>query len=75
MLEENVATELSKQISPPLIGIGSGNGCDGQILVTTDLLGWSCGHVPKFVKPYLNMNKLVSEALGNYIEDVRSKKQ
>ena len=74
MLEENVARELSRQVSPPLIGIGSGDGCDGQILVTTDLLGWSCGQVPKFVKPYLNMNKLVSDALRKYIEDVRSKK-
>ena len=74
MLDERVASELSKQILPPLIGIGSGQGCDGQILVTTDLLGWSHGQVPKFVKPYLNMNKLVSDALGKYVNDVRSKK-
>ena len=74
MLVERVATELSKQILPPLIGIGCGQGCDGQILVTTDLLGWSYGQVPKFVKPYLNMNKLVSDALGKYVNDVRSKK-
>ena len=74
MLDERVATELSKQILPPLIGIGCGQGCDGQILVTTDLLGWSYGQVPKFVKPYLNMNKLVSDALGKYVNDVRSKK-
>ena len=74
MLDERVATELSKQILPPLIGIGCGQGCDGQILVTTDLLGWSYGKVPKFVKPYLNLNKLVSDALGKYVNDVRSKK-
>ena len=74
MLDERVASELSKQILPPLIGIGSGQGCDGQILVTTDLLGWSHGQVPKFVKPYLNLNKLVSDALGKYVNDVRSKK-
>ena len=75
MLDERVASELSKHILPPLIGIGSGQGCDGQILVTTDLLeGWSHGQVPKFVKPYLNMNKLVSDALGKYVNDVRSKK-
>jgi len=75
MLDERVASELSKQILPPLIGIGSGQGCDGQILVTTDLLGWSHGQVPKFVKPYLNMNRLVYDALGKYVDDVRSKKQ
>ena len=74
MLDERVATELAKQILPPLIGIGSGDGCDGQILVTTDLLGWSHGQVPKFVKPYLNLNKLASDALGKYVKDVRSQK-
>ena len=74
MLDDRVATELAKQILPPLIGIGSGDGCDGQILVTTDLLGWSHGQVPKFVKPYLNLNKLASDALGKYVKDVRSQK-
>ena len=75
MLDQQVATELSRQILPPLIGIGCGDGCDGQILVTTDVLGWSHGQVPKFVKPYLNMNKLVSDALGKYVGDVRLKKE
>ena len=44
MLDENVTAELSKQILPPLIGIGSGQFCDGQILVTTDLPAgqWDC---------------------------------
>ena len=72
MLDEKVATELSKQILPPLIGIGSGDGCDGQILVTTDLLGWSHGPVPKFVKSYANLNKVVSGALEKYVRDVRT---
>ena len=75
MLDQQVANDLSKQILPPLIGIGCGDGCDGQILVTTDVLGWSHGQVPKFVKPYLNMNKLVSDALGKYVDDVRFKKE
>ena len=75
MLDQQVATELSRQILPPLIGIGCGDGCDGQILVTTDVLGWSHGQVPKFVKPYLNMNKLVSDALDKYVDDVRLKKE
>ena len=75
MLDQQVANDLSKQILPPLIGIGCGDGCDGQILVTTDVLGWSHGQVPKFVKPYLNMNKLVSDALSKYVDDVRFKKE
>jgi 3-methyl-2-oxobutanoate hydroxymethyltransferase len=72
MLDEKVATELSKQILPPLIGIGSGDGCDGQILVTTDLLGWSHGPVPKFVKSYANLNHVVSDALDKYVRDIRA---
>jgi len=72
MLDEKVASELSKQILPPLIGIGSGDACDGQILVTTDLLGWSHGPVPKFVKSYANLNKVVSDALGKYVIDIRA---
>jgi 3-methyl-2-oxobutanoate hydroxymethyltransferase len=72
MLDEKVATELSKQILPPLIGIGSGDGCDGQILVTTDLLGWSHGPVPKFVKSYANLNNVVSDALDKYVRDIRA---
>jgi 3-methyl-2-oxobutanoate hydroxymethyltransferase len=72
MLHEQVATELAKQILPPLIGIGSGTGCDGQILVTTDLLGWSNGFVPKFVKPYANLNKIIADSLDKYVRDIRT---
>ena len=72
MLDEKVASELSRQILPPLIGIGSGDGCDGQILVTTDLLGWSHGPVPNFVKSYANLNRVVSDALGKYVSDIRA---
>jgi len=71
MVDETVAAELTRQILPPLIGIGCGDGCDGQILVTTDLLGWSHGPVPKFVKSYANLNKVVADALGKYVRDVR----
>jgi 3-methyl-2-oxobutanoate hydroxymethyltransferase len=74
MLEDTVATELARQIMPPLIGIGSGSNCDGQILVTTDLLGWSNGGVPKFVRPYVNLNKVVADGLRRYVQDVRTSK-
>ena len=71
MIDENVATELTKQILPPLIGIGSGNGCDGQILVTTDLLGLANGPVPSFVKPRLDLSKQISSALTGYVSDLK----
>ena len=57
--------ELARQILPPLIGIGSGAGCDGQILVTTDLLGYNLGKAPSFVKTYANLNQVISKALSN----------
>ena len=72
MIEENVATELASQILPPLIGIGCGDSCDGQILVTTDLLGWSNGPVPPFVQPRLNLNDQIGNALNSYVDDLKN---
>ena len=74
MMEEKVATELAGQIIPPLIGIGSGPNCDGQILVTQDLLGLTAKGVPSFVTPYANLGEDISRALGKYVQDVRAKK-
>ena len=75
MVEAKVASELARQILPPLIGIGSGDGCDGQILVTPDLLGLSNGSIPSFVKPKLNLNQEISRALSEYVMDVKKRKK
>ena len=75
MMEEKVATELASQILPPLIGIGSGPNCDGQILVTQDLLGLTAQGVPSFVTPYANLSKEITNALGKYVQDVRKTKR
>ena len=75
MVEAKVASELARQILPPLIGIGSGEGCDGQILVTPDLLGLSNGSIPSFVKPKLNLNQEISRALSEYVMDVKKRKK
>lgn len=74
MIEESVARELAKQILPPLIGIGSGAGCDGQILVSTDVLGYHVNKPPSFVKTYANLNQVISKALSQYVTEVKSKK-
>ena len=74
MIEEAVARELSKQILPPLIGIGSGAGCDGQILVSTDILGYNTRKAPSFVKTYANLNQVISKALSQYVTEVKSRK-
>ena len=72
MVQDKVAAELAKHLGPPLIGIGSGAGCDGQILVTPDLLNLTPGPPPSFVKPYADLTREASKALGRFVEDVRS---
>ena len=51
LVNAQVANEITERVSIPTIGIGSGIGCDGQILVTTDLLGTSSDFIPKHVQP------------------------
>jgi len=67
-----LATEISAQLRVPTIGIGAGNGCDGQVLVIYDLLGMDEEFQPKFVRRYAEAGRLVRKAVGNYIEEVRS---
>ena len=57
----------------PTIGIGSSSFCDGQILVTDDMLGLS-GFYPKFVKKYVNLDRIIEKAVKKYTTEVRFKK-
>ena len=68
-----LAELISKKISIPTIGIGAGNGCDGQVLVTHDLLGLFDRFTPKFVKKYANFHSEMQRAFADYIEDVETK--
>jgi 3-methyl-2-oxobutanoate hydroxymethyltransferase len=63
---------ISKALSIPTIGIGAGAGCDGQVLVFTDLLGISGKPVPKFVKKYADLKPVITAALSAYKADVES---
>jgi 3-methyl-2-oxobutanoate hydroxymethyltransferase len=65
-----VAKEISQSIHIPTIGIGSGADCDGQILVTNDLIGTFPWFTPKFVKPKLNSAELIRNAVKKWREDV-----
>jgi 3-methyl-2-oxobutanoate hydroxymethyltransferase len=65
-----LATLISGRLEIPTIGIGAGQGCDGQVLVTHDLLGLFDRFTPKFVKKYANLHALMIEAFTSYIEDV-----
>jgi 3-methyl-2-oxobutanoate hydroxymethyltransferase len=69
-----LAEYISKQISIPTIGIGAGAGCDGQVLVTHDLLGLFERFTPKFVKQYANLHETMKAAFAEYIDDVESKR-
>ncbi len=69
-----LAELISKRISIPTIGIGAGAGCDGQVLVTHDLLGLFDRFTPKFVKKYANFHNEMQKAFADYIEDVETKR-
>ena len=61
---------ISKKLKIPTIGIGSSNNCDGQILVTDDMLGLS-GFYPKFVKKYVSLNRIIEKAVKKYTREVK----
>jgi 3-methyl-2-oxobutanoate hydroxymethyltransferase len=66
-----LAEKVSRSLSIPTIGIGAGDGCDGQVLVAHDLLGLSGDLTPKFVKRYANLAEQMKEAFGSYIKEVQ----
>ncbi|MEO9003522.1 MAG: 3-methyl-2-oxobutanoate hydroxymethyltransferase [Ginsengibacter sp.] len=69
----SLAQAVSESISIPTIGIGAGNGCDGQVLVMHDMLGINTEFKPRFLRTYLNLSEQVTQAVHHYIQDVKSK--
>ena len=72
MVSHEVAEIISETVSVPTIGIGSGVGCDGQVLVIQDLLGMYDKIKPKFAKRYMNLSEDIVSSLQNFKQDVRS---
>jgi 3-methyl-2-oxobutanoate hydroxymethyltransferase len=68
-----LAKKVSEQLTIPTIGIGAGNGCDGQVLVMHDLLGINTEFKPRFLRTYLNLHEEITGAVKQYITDVKSK--
>jgi 3-methyl-2-oxobutanoate hydroxymethyltransferase len=68
----DVAATVTRSVGVPTIGIGAGVGCDGQVLVCTDLLGMSRGRAPKFAKRYAELGDAIVGAMTNYIGEVRA---
>jgi 3-methyl-2-oxobutanoate hydroxymethyltransferase len=69
-IPSGIAAELTSTLKIPTIGIGAGAACDGQVLVTHDLLGLTSGYVPKFVRPYADLKTVISDAVVRYRDDV-----
>jgi len=72
-VKADVATRVAQSVSIPVIGIGAGNGVDGQVLVFSDMLGLYEPFVPKFVKQYMNGANAVKKAAAEYSQEVQSK--
>ena len=70
---ETVASELTRHVSIPTIGIGASGDCDGQILVIDDMIGMTVDRVPKFVKQYADLRGVIPEAAARYATEVRSR--
>ena len=67
-----LAKEVAETISIPVIGIGAGKYCDGQVLVMHDLLGINTEFKPRFLRQYLNLHEPITQAVQQYIKDVKS---
>lgn len=66
-----LAREVSASLTIPTIGIGAGNGCDGQILVIHDMLGINKDFSPRFLRRYADLAEVMNTAFMNYISDVK----
>ena len=72
-VKTSIAKQITKKLTIPTIGIGSSVHCDGQVLVTDDLLGLNSSNI-KFVKKFINLKKYINSGLKKFASEVRSKK-
>jgi len=72
VVPREIASLITETISIPTVGIGAGAGCDIQVLVLHDMLGLSFGKLARFVRPYANLNEVITEAVSRYADDVRT---
>ena len=72
MVPGDVAADVSQRLEIPTIGIGAGNGCDGQVLVWQDAFGLRSGRLPRFVKQYADLRGVLLGAARAYADDVRA---
>lgn len=74
LVTDQLAAQVTKELSIPTIGIGAGAGCDGQVLVFHDVLGYSGEHFPKrFVKSYASIGDTIRNGIRQYVEEVKNR--
>ncbi len=71
-IPSKLAIEVSQMLDIPTIGIGAGSGCDGQVLVSHDMLGLNKDFSPRFLRRYADLHSEIITAVGNYVHDVKS---
>ena len=67
-----LAKQVADSVSIPIIGIGAGNGVDGQVLVLPDMLGMTHEFNPRFLRRYMNLYEDMTKAISKYVEDVKN---
>jgi 3-methyl-2-oxobutanoate hydroxymethyltransferase len=67
-----LAKNVSESLHIPVIGIGAGPDCDGQVLVVNDMIGLTKGFKPRFLRQYLNLYDGILDAAQSYIKDVKA---
>jgi 3-methyl-2-oxobutanoate hydroxymethyltransferase len=70
-MPRELGARITESVPVPTIGIGAGPDCDGQVLVLSDLLGLTDGHMPKFARRYADLRHIIHQAITHYVDDVR----
>ena len=71
LIPQGIAARITKELSIPTIGIGAGPDCDGQVLVSYDMLGLTQGFQPKFLKRYADLHSVALDATSRFLQEVR----
>ena len=72
LIPREIAEIITKELTISTVGIGAGAACDIQVLVLHDLIGFTFGRQPRFVRQYANVSEVISKAITNWMDDVRS---